>query len=158
MRAADPAEVREAHRNLLNRATAGNEPLFDAAVRMPTGAHAQPVTGGDENTYRDFEAMVLQTFIKSMLPTDAQTVFGGGMAGDMWKGMMAEQLGQVLADGGGIGIAKQLAEARGKDENQPVKLTHSGDNRNYATGLMQQIQMQIFRDATNSADQFDVQP
>ena len=34
---------------------------------------------------------MLQTFIQNMLPKDAEAVYGKGMAGDMWKSLMAEQ-------------------------------------------------------------------
>lgn len=52
--------------------------------------------------------MVLQTFMQSILPKDTETVYGGGMAGDMWKSMLAQQLGEVMAQRGGIGIADRV--------------------------------------------------
>ncbi len=111
VRAADPAKVRQAHRNLLEKGTAAAPTAFDLAAHRPVGAD---VGLGDADstpqTYREFEALVLQTFIQSMLPKDATAIFGEGTAGDMWKGMMAEHLGRVMADGGGVGIARQLAE------------------------------------------------
>lgn len=55
-----------------------------------------------------FEAMVLQTFMQSILPRDSESVYGGGMAGDMWKSMLAQQLGEVMARRGGIGIADRV--------------------------------------------------
>ena len=58
--------------------------------------------------YVNFEAMVLQTFVQSMMPKEADAVYGEGMAGDMWKSMMSQQLGTVMADRGGIGIADSL--------------------------------------------------
>jgi hypothetical protein len=61
--------------------------------------------------YRKFEAFVLQVFVESMLPENAQDVFGKGTAGGIWKSMLAEQLGNQLAHGKGIGIARQLAAA-----------------------------------------------
>lgn len=65
--------------------------------------------------YRNFEAFVLQSFIQSMLPHDAQGVFGQGTAGEMWKGLLAEQLGKQLARAGGIGIAKQIYKSHPMD-------------------------------------------
>jgi Rod binding domain-containing protein len=61
--------------------------------------------------YRDFEAFVLQSFVQSMLPNEAEDVFGRGTAGAMWKGLLAEQLGKQLARSGGIGIAAAVAKA-----------------------------------------------
>ena len=51
-------------------------------------------------------------FVESMLPKDASDVFGKGTAGTIWRSMLAEQIGNEMAKGNGIGIAKQLAKAR----------------------------------------------
>jgi flagellar protein FlgJ len=69
------------------------------------------LSGPAMKPYVEFEAFVLQTFIQSMLPTDADGVFGQGTAGEMWKGLLAEQLGKQLAKAGGIGIAAQVLKA-----------------------------------------------
>jgi Rod binding domain-containing protein len=61
--------------------------------------------------YRKFEAFVLQTFIEAMLPHDSDVNFGKGVAGNVWRSMMAEQLGTAVANAGGVGIAKYLAAA-----------------------------------------------
>ena len=61
--------------------------------------------------YRKFEAFVLQTFIESMLPRGSAVNFGKGVAGDVWRSMLAEQLGTAVAKSGGVGIAKFLAAA-----------------------------------------------
>jgi Rod binding domain-containing protein len=61
--------------------------------------------------YRKFEAFVLQTFIESMLPRGSAVNFGKGVAGDVWRSMLAEQLGSAVAKSGGVGIAKFLAAA-----------------------------------------------
>lgn len=59
--------------------------------------------------YRQFEAFVLQSFVETMLPKEAESVFGSGTAGEVWKGMLAEKIGAELAASGGVGIAEQLA-------------------------------------------------
>lgn len=64
-----------------------------------------------EDVYRKFEAFILQSFVETMLPKDSEELFGKGTAGGVWKSMLAEQLGNQLAKGKGIGIAKQLASA-----------------------------------------------
>ncbi|MBR1131075.1 rod-binding protein [Bradyrhizobium iriomotense] len=61
--------------------------------------------------YRKFEAFILQTFVETMLPKESEELFGKGTAGSVWKSMLAEQLGNQLAKGKGIGIARQLAAA-----------------------------------------------
>lgn len=64
--------------------------------------------GKAPEAYQKFEAMVLQTFLQSMLPQDAESVYGGGIAGDMWKSFLAQELGQQMARAGGIGIADRV--------------------------------------------------
>ena len=64
------------------------------------------------DVYRKFEAFVLQVFVETMLPQQSQDLFGKGTAGTVWRSMLAEQLGNQLAQGKGIGIAKQLAAAQ----------------------------------------------
>jgi len=61
--------------------------------------------------YRKFEAFVLQTFIEAMLPRGSAVNFGKGVAGDVWRSMLAEQLGSAVAKSGGVGIARFLAAA-----------------------------------------------
>ncbi|RWO96952.1 rod-binding protein, partial [Mesorhizobium sp.] len=60
------------------------------------------------NKFKKFEAMVLQTFIQNMLPKDTEGVYGKGLAGDMWKSQLAERVADVMAERGGIGIAKSM--------------------------------------------------
>ena len=72
------------------------------------------------DVYRKFEAFVLQVFVETMLPKQSEDLFGKGTAGTVWRSMMAEQLGNQLAQGKGIGIAKQLAVAHpaARDDSQ----------------------------------------
>ncbi len=80
-----------------------------AAVNgAPVKVVKAPASG---EVYRKFEAFILQTFVETMLPKESEQVFGKGTAGGVWKSMLAEQLGNQLAKGNGIGIAKQLAAA-----------------------------------------------
>ncbi|MBS1180717.1 MAG: hypothetical protein H6Q99_597 [Proteobacteria bacterium] len=60
-----------------------------------------------------FEAMVLSTFVGSMLPEGAEGVYGSGTAGDVWKSMLSDQLGRQMARAGGIGIADHLVAGDG---------------------------------------------
>ncbi|MFI5010900.1 MAG: rod-binding protein [Hyphomicrobiales bacterium] len=69
------------------------------------------LSGPAMRPYREFEAFVLQSFIQSMLPQNADGIFGHGTAGEMWKAILAEQLGRQLAKGGGIGIAAKVFKA-----------------------------------------------
>jgi peptidoglycan hydrolase FlgJ len=126
--AADPVAQRNAaHR--LERMTPTQQAEFASALEskfsagqaqvtpMPAGA-AVPTTPvirqneGSHGVYRKFEAFVLQMFVEAMLPKDAEQVFGKGSAGNIWRSMMAEQIGNEMAKGKGIGIAQQLAKSR----------------------------------------------
>jgi Rod binding domain-containing protein len=124
VKAADPAEVQAAQAKLqANRAAfaatslaeAGNG--FQSTVDVLNRAGTQAgLANANERThktekipaaYHKFEAMVLQNFVKNMLP-NSETLYGKGTAGEMWKGMMAEQLGDTIAKNGGVGIAEQM--------------------------------------------------
>jgi peptidoglycan hydrolase FlgJ len=94
----------------------GPDRPFDPATAMVTMQNRQTLAdGGLRDTlspmkpYQEFEAFVLQSFVETMLPKDAESVFGSGTAGDVWKGMLAEKIGAEIAQSGGIGIAEQLA-------------------------------------------------
>ena len=57
---------------------------------------------------QSFEALVLQQFVQLMFPDNAPEVFGQGTAGEIWKSMLAEQIGHQMAKAGRIGIATRL--------------------------------------------------
>ena len=56
----------------------------------------------------DFEAMLLNSFVGQMLPKDSEAVFGQGMAGEMWKSMLADQVSRQIAKSGALGIGDRL--------------------------------------------------
>jgi len=95
----------------------GPDRPFDPATAMVNLQNRQVLAdGGLRSTlspmtpHQQFEAFVLRSFVETMLPKDAEAVFGSGTAGDVWKGMLAEKIGDELARSGGIGIAEQLAK------------------------------------------------
>ena len=75
---------------------------------IPLVAHESRVASPLEQ----FEGFVLRSFIESMLPSEASSYFGSGTAGEVWRSMMAEEIGNELARGGGIGIAAAIAADR----------------------------------------------
>jgi len=85
----------------------------DAKTSSGTPKSASP------ESFKRFEAMVLQSFIQNMLPKDGAAVYGKGMAGEMWKSMMAENLAKVMADRGGIGIADRMLGEHYTAETKP---------------------------------------
>jgi hypothetical protein len=138
VRAADPLQARAAADRLGRLAVAESgetesfgevldtiqpEPLdplpFDAGgtltrLRNQDLLSTAPPLGGDPavEPYRRFEAFVLQSFIETMLPSQAESVFGAGNTGAIWKSLLAEKLADQFARAGGIGIAEQLAAQR----------------------------------------------
>lgn len=56
----------------------------------------------------DFEAMMLNSFVGEILPKNAGSVFGQGMAGDMWRSMLSEQVARQIAKSGALGLSKRL--------------------------------------------------
>jgi peptidoglycan hydrolase FlgJ len=89
-----------------------------AAVGSGDGREAQI-----RETAQKFEAVVLQGFLKSMLPDEAESVFGKGMSGEMWKSLMAEKIADVVAERGGIGIADRFVADRYREGERVVPLT-----------------------------------
>jgi flagellar protein FlgJ len=142
VQAADPSRYQEAAGRLRQLAPAGAEPFGDVleevaskaplpyaaepAPQMPFDAasaitrirsdraQAHRAAGGDGavEAYRGFEAMAMTTFVEAMLPQQANSVFGSGTAGQIWKSMLAQQIGAQVAQAGGIGIAAQVEGAQ----------------------------------------------
>ena len=115
MLAADPDKYRAAAEKLRRLATeaagraAGPAPSLRTQAALPSATtKPQPRAAGD--AFGRLEAFVLQTFIQAMLPGNAETVFGKGTAGEVWKSMLAEQLANQMALSGQLGLAKRLAQ------------------------------------------------
>ena len=99
-------------------AAAGQFEVGGTADAKAADAADKPAT---PTSFKRFEAMVLQTFIQNMLPKDGTAVYGKGMAGDMWKSLLAEKVAEVMADRGGIGIADRvLGERYASSEARPA--------------------------------------
>jgi Rod binding domain-containing protein len=117
-RAAAPADIEAARAGLMRRAGGMATGALDGAFSLmetARGAIGRAEGAGkvdQSEAYRKFEAMVLQTFIQNMLPKEGSAVYGEGMAGDMWKSMLAEKLAGAVAERGGIGIAERLLADR----------------------------------------------
>ena len=128
VKAADPADVQAAQEKLqANRAAfaatslaeAGNG--FGSAVDALKNASSQAglsnvnarVSKTDKvpAAYHKFEAMVLQNFVQNMLPK-SDTLYGKGAAGEIWKGMMADQIGTEMSKNGGVGIAEKMYQTQ----------------------------------------------
>lgn len=166
VRAADPAVARRAEAMLEAASARKSEqaagtPAFEHQVLASadpsamTASSARQGAAPDKSfeTYQRFEAMILQNFIGSMLPKESEELYGKGTAGEIWKGMMAEQLGAALSKSGGIGIAARLMGAGGI---QPEPADAIGSNvSNRAASLVNEVQKQILADVAGSDDAKD---
>ncbi len=174
-RAAEPDAVAKARAALMNRLPAGIAAVFDAGADAAQTVSAASTTPGSilsreassasmSDASKKFEAMVLQTFISAMMPKNAAGTYGQGMAGEMWKSMMAEKLADVVAEGGGIGIADRLNkdfERRG-DQTVPVSgvtsdetLAEGGKPAMIATAFVDVIQRQLVKEIRADATSND---
>lgn len=87
---------------------------------------------------QQFEAFVLQSFVEQMMPKEASSVYGSGLAGDYWKSMLSEKLAGVLAERGDIGIAEYVRKGAGSGtavEAQPQGRFSAADLAASALGL-----------------------
>jgi hypothetical protein len=146
-RAVDPAELAAARTQLAERARAGvagtafpdvsanGGASVEAAAKnmadMRFTGHANADNAGKSGktpeAYRKFEAAVLQNFMQSMMPKDNEAVYGKGLAGDMWKSELAKQLGTVLSERGGVGIANRLLKDHYMVGDKKVALTGASE-------------------------------
>nr|WP_246451053.1 rod-binding protein [Rhizobium paranaense] len=144
VKAANPADVQAAQEKLAaNRAAfaatslaengngfASTVSALDSAATKAGLSNANTHTAQTKvpQAYHKFEAMVLQNFVKNMLP-NSETLYGKGSAGEIWKGMMAEQLGNTLAKNGGVGIAEQMYKEQ-VDKMRNTGAVNSATNEN----------------------------
>lgn len=84
------------------------------ALRNATTLAQKGAVQGNSENYRQFEAMVLSSFVQSMMPTKATNVFGSGTAGEVWRSMLSEKIANEVSKVGGIGIAHRVAESVGR--------------------------------------------
>ncbi|WP_367718135.1 rod-binding protein [Nitratireductor sp. GISD-1A_MAKvit] len=105
-RAADPAKAAAARERLAARSdTAAN---FSTVIDHQSAGVSRSDANPPSEVEKKFEAMVLQNFMQSLLPEETSAVYGEGLAGEMWRSMLAQQLSETLAEKGGIGIARNV--------------------------------------------------
>ncbi|RST30714.1 flagellar biosynthesis protein FlgJ [Sphingomonas ginkgonis] len=74
-----------------------------AAAALPTSS--LPVAGGAEKVARDFEAIFAGQLAKLMLESvSVDSQFGGGHGEEMFRGMLAERLGEEITRNGSFGL------------------------------------------------------
>jgi flagellar protein FlgJ len=157
-RAVEPATLEAARAKLASRTrgVAGPGESFAIGETGAAAVRARPARAdATPEPYKKFEAMVLSTFVQNMMPKHTDSVFGEGVSGDMWKSLMAQQLGTVTADRGGIGIADSLLKDRYADgdtkvalsgvSSGPEKVRHDQE-RNLSAALVNELQRRFTAD------------
>lgn len=154
-RAANPADIQQARAQLMQRAGMSKEQFSVSNTTVLSRASAETNNNDIAQNFKNFEAMVLQTFIQNMLPNNAEGIYGKGLAGDMWKSQLAEHLAGVVADNGGIGIAKSLTAEHYLDGKRKVPIgpvstspqkAEIDQQARLSTSLVQEFQMKIARE------------
>lgn len=145
-RAASPEGVEMARAELARKTS-----VAQAAV-----ANGATMTNRPDNkdSYVKFESMVLGNFMQSMMPKENDAVFGKGLSGDMWQQLMAQELGKVIAERGGIGIADRMLRDHYVEGEKAVPVGPMGvDNGNgqkdlLSTAIVQEIQRRLTQSIT----------
>lgn len=153
VRAADPEAVGKAREKLeaIASARAPTE-AFDAAGRIP--APRLDAKGKVPDIFVKFEAMILQNFMQSMLPEESEAVYGAGLAGDMWRSLLAQELATQTAKAGGIGIAARVLGNHYVDGEKTIPVAGVtpepvraaiGDQALLSTALVQEMERAMAR-------------
>lgn len=171
VRAADPLDVQAAQSKLRsNQASFAASSLaetdkgFAATIDRVSSAESRAGLGNINtrvnrqeipDTYRQFEASVLQTFVQSMMPKESEDIYGKGSAGEIYKGMMAEQFAKSISESGGIGIAEQVySDALRKARTEGVEtLSMTKKDDNAALRMVAEYQRQVLGAAEQLADE-----
>lgn len=62
-----------------------------------------------DKSAKDFEAMVLGQMLQPMFAgLETDSVFGGGFTEQMYRGLLVDEYGKMMAENGGLGIADQV--------------------------------------------------
>lgn len=158
-RAAEPTALEAARTRLSNWAGSVG---FDVGAAFSAGdlrnsplGNAGAGAADTPESYRKFEAVVLSTFMQSMMPKEAGAVYGEGLAGDMWKSLLSQQLGTEVAQRGGIGIADSLLKDHYREGDTMVALAGVSDGpektrldreRDLSSALVQELQRRLTAD------------
>lgn len=68
----------------------------------------QITTGRKEDAKLEFQALVLTSMVEEMLPKDAENVYGAGVAGSVWRSMLAEKIAHAMAQRDILGLGPTL--------------------------------------------------
>jgi len=167
IKAAEPTAAQAAHARLAEISASGkaSEPFSTHLSANLVAAPEKPV---EAEAYKKFESLVLGSFIQTMLPEETDSVYGGGLSGDMWKSVLAQHLGEAVAETGGIGIANRLLSDHYREGKAVMPLVGANDSAAKAerdesaaltTAMVQEMQRRstenLFTDDTVSVSKSD---
>lgn len=112
-RAADPARAKSVAARL-SGASAGDDAALVIADATKIGKNLSRVHQGrkPEEAAKEFEALLVANMVKDMMggsETD-ESFFGGGLSGDVWKSMLAEQIAGQVVKSADFGVADKIAK------------------------------------------------
>jgi len=115
MRAASPGDVDANFSAALENVTQPLDKTADLKTQLGMmNAHAALAQTNPEDArmkaYKGLEALVFQNLFETTLPHDSS--LGSGMAGDVWRSMMAEQMGKQAAKMIDLGLFPKTDTAR----------------------------------------------
>jgi flagellar protein FlgJ len=84
---------------------------FRSQVNL-NGGRAMPKGPVDPSAkvYKGLEALILQNMVETMLPKDASDFFGKGSGGEIWRSMLAQQLGTQISNNVDLGLASKAEQ------------------------------------------------
>lgn len=59
----------------------------------------------------EFEAMMLGTMVNDMMKDTMPKTMNGGMGEEMFRSFLGNEIGRIMAETGGIGLADQIRES-----------------------------------------------
>ncbi len=84
-------------------------PLASTAAMQGLGQAAKTADPKTAAAAKDFEAVFLSEMFSHMFEgLNVDPMFGGGQGEKMFRGMLVQQYGKMMAQGHGIGISDQL--------------------------------------------------
>jgi Rod binding domain-containing protein len=120
-RAADPRQAMATTKVLVGASGDVSGDFVAALDRLPSSAalpsgmsYKNPVAALTEKQTParkaeiGLESMLLKSMIDEMLPREASDVYGSGVAGDVWKSMLSDQIAEQIAKSGALKIGERL--------------------------------------------------
>lgn len=92
----------------LSAGTTSSIPL-PASADMAMNSLKRNTVGKTQESAKDFEALFLSQMISHMFEgIGTDPVFGGGQGEKMFRTLLTQEYGKLMAEGNGIGISSQL--------------------------------------------------